>query len=154
MNAKRVLLVEDEPDIQKIVRLSLTLLGDYEVSIAGTGAEALELAVQTRPDLILLDVMLPEADGYQTCLELRQKPETRAIPVIFISAKAQQAEVAHGLSLGAIGYITKPFDPMLLPDQIREIVGQRDGCAPTRYCDQLTEDPMSVAGSCLKTYER
>jgi CheY-like chemotaxis protein len=145
MNAKRVLLIEDEPDIQKIVRLSLTLLGDYEVSTAGTGAEALELAAKTKPDLILLDVMLPEMDGYQTCLELGQNPETRAIPVIFISAKAQQAEIAHGLRLGAIGYITKPFDPLLLPDQIQQIVGQRDGNALSRYCEQLTEGPMTVA---------
>jgi CheY-like chemotaxis protein len=122
MKLKRVLLVEDEPDIQKIIRLSLTLNGGYEVFIANSGAEAIPLAEQTAPDVILLDVMLPEVDGYETYARLKENSQTRAIPVIFISAKAQRAEVEYGLRLGAIGYITKPFDPMTLPEQIRQIV--------------------------------
>jgi len=126
MNAKRVLLVEDEPDIQKVIRLSLTLRGGYEVFIANSGVEAIPLAEQLLPDLILLDVMLPELDGYQIYTLLKQNLLTRAIPVIFLSAKAQCREIAYGLSLGAIGYITKPFDPMKLPEQIQQIVQQQE----------------------------
>lgn len=124
MKVKRILVVEDEPDIQKIMRLSLMVVGCYDVLIASSGAEALEVAVRQSPDLILLDVMLPEQDGYEIYAWLKQDPRTQDIPVIFISAKAQRAEVAYGLQLGAIGYIIKPFDPLQLPKQIKQITRQ------------------------------
>lgn len=119
----RVLLIEDDPDIQKMVELSLTLVGKHEVvGIASSGAEGLRLAGQLQPDLILLDVMMPEMDGYETCRRLKASTETAEIPVIFLSAKAQAAEQAKGKALGAIGYLVKPFDPMALPAAVEALV--------------------------------
>ncbi len=119
---KRVLLVDDEPDIRMIAAISLERLGGWEVVAVGSGREALTEAQARRPDLILLDVMMPDMDGTATFGELQQLPETRDIPVIFLTAKVQPQEVSRYLSLGACGVIRKPFDPLSLPDRIRSIV--------------------------------
>jgi len=144
MNVRRVLLVEDEPDIQTIIRLSLTLLGEWDVLVAHSGVDVVPLAEQTVPDLILLDVMLPEIDGYQAYTRLRQNPRTAAIPVIFISAKAQQEEIAYGLSLGAIGYITKPFDPLTLSEQIHQIVQRHAHYDVGAVGRQTLDEPVAI----------
>jgi CheY-like chemotaxis protein len=118
----RVLLIEDDPDIQKMVRLSLTYQGGHQVSTASGGVEGLQKAAAENPDLILLDVMMPEMDGYETCRRLKTEAGTRHIPVIFLSARAQQAEIQKGRELGAIGYLVKPFDPMMLSSQLEAIL--------------------------------
>lgn len=118
----RILLVEDDLDIQKMVRLSLKYQGGHEVTVASGGKEGLELAASQQFDLVLLDVMMPDMDGYETCKALKANPATETIPVIFLSARAQQAEVQRGQELGAIGYLVKPFDPMRLSGQLEAIL--------------------------------
>ena len=120
----RILLIEDDPDIQKMVRLSLMYQGGHQCSIASGGAEGLQKAADENPDLILLDVMMPEMDGYETCRRLKTQPGTRHIPVVFLSARAQQAEIQKGRELGAVGYLVKPFDPMALSSQLDAIIGK------------------------------
>ena len=120
--ALRILLIEDDPDIQKMVELSLKYQGGHQVSVASAGKEGLEKANVVKPDLILLDVMMPEMDGYETCRRLKADPATQRIPVIFLSARAQQAEIQKGKDLGAIGYLVKPFDPMSLSSQLEALV--------------------------------
>jgi two-component system OmpR family response regulator len=118
---RRILLVDDEAEVRAIARMSLEVVGGLEVDECGSGSEALAAAPAFRPDLILLDVMMPNLDGVQTLAALRLLPSTAGIPVIFMTAKVQPAEVAAYESLGAIGVIPKPFSPMALPDEIRRL---------------------------------
>jgi len=121
MPIARVLVVDDEPHIRRIGELALRSVGGLEVHLAASGAEAVELAAAERPDVILLDVMMPGMDGPTTLGTLRERPETARIPVIFMTAKVQKHEVERYLRLGAAGVIAKPFDPMRLPDDVRRI---------------------------------
>jgi len=118
MTLSKILLVEDDPDIQKVVRMSLKLRGIKDVVVAENGEECLAVVGEVKPDVILLDVMMPRMDGYETCRRLKANPETQSVPVIFLTAKAQQFEIKRGIQEGAIGYLTKPFDPMTLHEQI------------------------------------
>ncbi len=124
MILSKILLVEDDPDIQKVVRMSLKFRGVGEVVVANNGVECLEVVNQVKPDVILLDVMMPALDGYETCRRLKADPETRSIPVIFLTAKAQHFEIKRGLEVGGLGYLVKPFDPMTLQDQIVALLDQ------------------------------
>jgi len=120
----KVLLVDDDEDIRIIGEMALREVGGLEVELAGGGQEALEAAARGRPDVVLLDVMMPQMDGPTTFRCLRERPETRAIPVVFVTAKVQRHEVQRYLELGAIGVIHKPFDPMGLADEVRAIVAR------------------------------
>lgn len=115
----RILFVEDDPDIQSIARLSLVAVGKFAVEICSSGVAALKTAPVFAPDLILLDVMMPEMDGISTLKALRQLPQTAEIPVIFMTAKVQTHEVIYYKELGAIDVIAKPFEPMTLPATVR-----------------------------------
>lgn len=117
-----VLLVDDDPDIRMVARMSLARVGKWTVHAAGSGAEALALLATTTPDVVLLDVMMPLMDGPTLLARIRANPAWSAIPVIFLSAKVQAREVKHYLELGAAGVIVKPFDPMKLPDEIRQLL--------------------------------
>lgn len=117
----RVLHVEDEPDIREVALMSLQFVGGMTVEQAGSGREALSQARTFAPDLILMDVMMPGMDGPSTLAELKKCPETASIPVIFMTAKVQSHEVERYRAMGAVDVIAKPFDPMTLPDQIRQI---------------------------------
>jgi two-component system, OmpR family, alkaline phosphatase synthesis response regulator PhoP len=119
--ASTVLLVEDDPDIQLITRLALRKSG-FNVNVASNGRQALEAVRAALPDLVLLDWMMPELDGLETCRHLKADPATSGIPVIFLTAKSQEQEIARGLALGATGYITKPFDALSLGKQIRDLL--------------------------------
>jgi two-component system OmpR family response regulator len=119
MTLQRILYAEDEPDIQAVARLALEMVGKFDVLICGHGEEALAKVQDFQPDLILLDVMMPGMDGPTTLARLRADPRTAAIPVIFLTAKAQGAEVDQYKALGALDVIAKPFNPMTLPDQVR-----------------------------------
>jgi CheY-like chemotaxis protein len=121
MTLKKILYAEDEPDIQAVAKLALEMLGGYTVQLCANGMEALVAAREFAPDLILLDVMMPGMDGPSTLKQLRADPATAAIPVIFLTAKVQPAEVVHYQSLGALNVIAKPFDPMTLAAQVRQI---------------------------------
>ncbi len=125
MSVARVLLAEDDPDIQKVVRMSLKMKGVKEVAVADNGEECLAKVAEFAPDVILLDVMMPKLDGYATCRKLKENPATRDIPVIFLTAKAQHYEVKQGMESGALGYLIKPFDPMTLHDQIADLLASR-----------------------------
>jgi len=122
MNIAKVLLAEDDPDIQKVVRMSLRMKGVQEVLVTDNGEECLAKLAEFAPDVILLDVMMPKLDGYATCRKLKENPATRGIPVIFLTAKAQHYEIKQGMDAGALGYLLKPFDPMTLYDQISELL--------------------------------
>lgn len=123
-NLSRILLVEDDPSIQMIARVSLESVGGFTVKICSSGSEALRDGPAFHPELILLDVMMPEMDGPATLKALREVPALQGTPVIFMTAKVQPQEVAHYRSLGAVEVITKPFDPMGLSNRVREIWGR------------------------------
>ncbi len=127
MEIRKVLLAEDEEDIQKVAQISLQFRGGWEVELATNGEECLAKAAKNRPDLILLDCMMPKLDGYETCRRLKQDPALRSIPVIFLTAKAQETEVKKGLALGAVGYLIKPFNPMSLAAEIKQILQTGEG---------------------------
>jgi len=123
----RILYVEDEPDIQTVARLALETLGGFTVAICSSGNEALERAPEFQPQLILLDVMMPEMDGPTTLRKLRGQPQFASTPVIFMTAKVQPGEVAGYKEIGAVDVIPKPFDPMTLSAQVRAIWGRCHG---------------------------
>lgn len=123
----RILYVEDEPDIQAVARLALEAVGEFTVKICSSGAEALEKVPEFSPDLILLDVMMPEMDGPCTLSALRTIPGLEKTPAVFVTAKVQAQEVANLKALGALDVIAKPFDPMNLAAQITEIWEGRNG---------------------------
>jgi CheY-like chemotaxis protein len=122
---QRVFMVDDEADIRTVVELSLSVVGGFTVEACGSGAEALEKAPAFRPDLLLLDVMMPGMDGPTTLKRLHEIPALTQIPVIFMTAKVQPQEVALLLALGALDVLAKPFDPMALPDSLRRIWDSR-----------------------------
>ncbi|MFC4350345.1 response regulator [Fodinicurvata halophila] len=124
---QKLLCVDDESDIREIAALSLELDAGFTVKSCASGQEALEALPEFAPDMVLLDVMMPDMDGPATLERLRQLPEGRTVPVVFITAKAQRQEVEYFLSLGAVGVIAKPFDPMTLADQVRSIWESRHG---------------------------
>jgi len=118
---KRILYVEDEPDIQAVARIALEHVGGFVVEICTSGAEALERGPVFKPDLLLLDVMMPGMDGVSTLRELRKLPGLQAVPAMFMTAKVQPGEVAQLRQQGAIDVIPKPFDPMTLSENIRSL---------------------------------
>ncbi|HEX3318864.1 MAG TPA: response regulator [Solirubrobacteraceae bacterium] len=120
---RRILLIDDEPDIREVFKVSLEAVAGWQILTAGTGAEGAELAAQWRPDAIVLDVMMPELDGPATLEVLRGRRETRNIPVLFMTAKAQAGELSRIATLGVAGVIAKPFDPMSLHERIAGALG-------------------------------
>ena len=116
----RVLYVDDEADIREVAAMSLELDPEFEVRICGSGSEALAVAAEWEPNLILLDVMMPGMDGPTTFGHLRENPVTSSIPVVFITARTQAQEVEGFKALGAQGVIAKPFDPMSLAPTVRQ----------------------------------
>ncbi|HEY3812723.1 MAG TPA: response regulator [Caulobacteraceae bacterium] len=119
-----ILYVDDEPDIREVASIAFGLDGGISIRTAASGREALDALAEPgyRPDVIMLDVMMPQLDGPGTLAEIRKRPEVAKTPVIFITARAQAQETAGYLKLGAIGVITKPFDPMMLPVEVRAMV--------------------------------
>ena len=122
MVVQTVLMIDDEPDIRRIGEMSLSAVGKLKVFMASSGKQGVEIARREKPDVILLDVMMPGLDGPATLLLLRADPITCRIPVIFMTAKVQRTEVERYRLLGAQGVVPKPFDPMDLPGRIQAIV--------------------------------
>ena len=118
---KTIMLVEDDPDIQLITRLSLEVGGGYEVRVCASGAEAVRSAAAYAPDLILLDMMMPGMDGLATMGALRKLPETAATPMVFFTANTQDQVRQDLLRRGALGVIIKPIEPNALVEQIRAL---------------------------------
>lgn len=117
----RILYVEDDPDIQAITMMVLETISGFTVEACSCGSDALQKAVAFNPDLILLDVMMPGMDGPETLKGLRGFPELETTPVVFMTAKVQPQEVQAYLGMGAVGVIAKPFDPMTLAQELRDI---------------------------------
>jgi CheY-like chemotaxis protein len=115
---RRVMCVEDDADIRTILEFSLATVGGYEVLCCAGGRSALEQAPAFRPDLVLLDVMMPDLSGPETLVLLRALPSMAGVPVVFLTAKAMPDELEQLLVHGATGLIVKPFDPMTLPKDI------------------------------------
>jgi len=118
---EKILIVEDEKDIVKMLDYNLKKEG-YRTLAASDGEEALDKAAREHPDLILLDLMLPEVDGLEVCKALKKEPETAAIPVIMLTAKTQETDKIVGLELGADDYVTKPFSPRELLARIKAVL--------------------------------
>lgn len=126
----KILVVEDDRDIRELIAFTLRFAG-LEVETASSGAEGLEKARAFQPDLILLDVRMPKMTGFEVCRNLKQDGRTAPIPVVFLSARGQEAEIREGMSLGAVDYILKPFSPDELPGRVRAILERSNrGKAP------------------------
>jgi DNA-binding response OmpR family regulator len=121
-----ILVAEDERDIRELIAFTLRF-GGFEVEEAINGMEAVEKARKLRPDLILMDVRMPKQTGYEACRELKEADETKDIPIVFLSAKGQEAEIKQGLGLGAADYILKPFAPEDLSKRVAEILEETAG---------------------------
>ena len=122
----KILYVEDEQDIRTIARLSLEKIGGFTVNICGSGEEALDVVADFKPDIILLDVMMPEMDGLETYRALREIPACVDIPVVFMTARVQAHEIKQYQQLGAIDVISKPFSPMTLAEHVKTILEKID----------------------------
>jgi DNA-binding response OmpR family regulator len=119
----KILIAEDERDIRELIIFTLKFAG-HEVIPTKDGEEAYATALQTAPDLILLDVRMPRMTGYEACEQIKANPATRAIPVVFLSAKGQESEIKTGLDAGADEYILKPFSPDQLIGQVKTILAR------------------------------
>jgi two-component system alkaline phosphatase synthesis response regulator PhoP len=119
--AKRVLVVDDEPNIVLSLEFLMRRAG-FEVQVARSGGEALKALEGEPPDLMLLDVMMPEFDGYEVCERIRAKPEWRRTKIIMLTARGREAERERGLALGADAYVTKPFSTRELVDQVKRML--------------------------------
>ena len=119
-----VLVADDDPDIQDLVAFKLTQAG-FDVTCVGDGLEAWDVFVDSPPDLMVLDVMMPSLDGLEATRRLRDDPATADIPVILLTAKAQDADVQEGFLAGADDYIRKPFSPRELSARVQAVLGRR-----------------------------
>jgi two-component system alkaline phosphatase synthesis response regulator PhoP len=124
MAKERILAVEDEMDILDVIRYNLEKEG-YPVVTATTGEEAIDKAREEQPDLILLDLMLPEMDGFDVCKIIKNDPLTASIPILMVTAKGEESDIVTGLELGAEDYITKPFHPRVLIARVRAALRRR-----------------------------
>jgi two-component system alkaline phosphatase synthesis response regulator PhoP len=119
----KILIAEDERDIRDLVAFTLRFAG-YEVFAAANGEEAVEMAPNVNPDLILMDVRMPRMTGYEACKIMKLNPELKDIPIVFLSAKGQEAEIQQGLEAGAEEYLLKPFAPDQLTSHVKTILAK------------------------------
>lgn len=119
----KILIAEDERDIRDLIEFTLSFAG-HEVIKASNGAQAVELASQVMPDLIMMDVRMPRMTGYEACRAIKEMDDIKHIPIVFLSAKGQDTEIDTGLDAGAYEYILKPFAPDQLTQRIKEILAQ------------------------------
>lgn len=120
----KILIAEDERDIRDLITFTLRFAG-YEVVAASNGEEAVTLALQEIPDLIISDVRMPRMNGYEACEKIKAEEKTKHIPVIFLSAKGQEAEIQTGMNVGADEYLLKPFAPDQLTSRIQAVLAQQ-----------------------------
>jgi len=128
VTALKLLYVDDDPDIRTIVEMALALDSGIDVRTAGSGRAAIDLVVQSdwRPDVFVLDVMMPDMDGPATLQALRALPDMSGTPALFMTAKARDADIALYRDLGAAGVVLKPFDPLQLATEIRTLIARRN----------------------------
>lgn len=123
MTPPTVLVVDDDDAVREVAAASLERVGGWRVITASGGPEAIEVATAERPDAVLLDVMMPGMDGPETLAALRENAELAELPVVFLTAKARPGEQERLLALGVAGVVSKPFDPMVLPGEIANVLG-------------------------------
>jgi DNA-binding response OmpR family regulator len=123
--AVRVLVVDDDPVILKLLEVNFDMEG-FEVLVARDGDEGIALARSERPDVVVSDIMMPRRSGLELVIDLKSDPDTAAIPILLLSAKAQSADVQAGMDAGADDYVTKPFEPLDLVDRVNRLVELRD----------------------------
>lgn len=126
MTRERVLIVEDEPDIARLIQFHLAREG-YPTTIVASGRAALEAMESERPpDLVVLDIMLPDLDGLEVCRRLKRERATRMVPILMVSARGEESDIVAGLELGAEDYVTKPFSPKVLMARVKAALRRRD----------------------------
>jgi DNA-binding response OmpR family regulator len=135
-----VLVVDDERAIRLLCRVNLAASG-MEVLEAEDGRVGLELARKERPDLVLLDVMMPEVDGWTVARELAENEETRDIPVVFLTARADAADKRLGEQLGGVGYLVKPFDPVYIGDFVEHVLSRIERGERDQLRREISSDP-------------
>lgn len=157
MAKARVLIVEDEADIANLIHFHLTREG-YQPQIAQSGRLALGALDQLRPDLVILDIMLPDLDGLEVCRKIKRDPATRQIPILMVSARGEESDIVVGLELGAEDYVTKPFSPRVLmarvkavmrrreTDNVKEVVLGKGGLKidPSRHIVEIDGEPIEL----------
>lgn len=129
MPKENILVVEDEEDIAELVRYNLSKEG-YQVACADSGEEGLKLALTSRPNLVVLDLMLPGMDGLEVCKKLRSSDATRDIAIVMLTARGEESDIVVGLELGADDYITKPFSPKVLIARLRAVLRRKASALP------------------------
>jgi len=121
-NGFRIVLVDDDPDLRKLVKLTLEFTAGWEVAVAADGAEGIEIVRKLKPDAAIVDLMMPGMDGYEVCRRLKEDPETAAIPVVFLTAR-KELDQARVEAVGASGVVIKPFEPDGLAEELRRLCG-------------------------------
>ena len=139
---KSILIVEDEPEIAQLVKRYLEKEG-FHTHIASTGPEAYKLVASEHPDLMILDLMLPEVSGLEVCKALRNKPETALLPIIMLTAKSEESDTIVGLELGADDYVTKPFSPKALISRVKALLRRLAGTS-TQLPTLLVYGPLRM----------
>ncbi len=134
---KKILYAEDETDIQTVVELTVQAMSNYKIKVCDNGQKLMDCVEDYQPDLVILDVMMPEMDGPTTFRHLKHNEKTQDIPVIFMTAKAQAHEVSDFKECGVIGVITKPFDPIKLCEKITKI-----------WCETFVAESCDIAKCC------
>jgi two-component system alkaline phosphatase synthesis response regulator PhoP len=139
----RILVVEDEQDVAELIRYNLVREG-YEVRVAATGSDALRLAREIHPALVLLDIMVPQLNGWEVCRRIKQDPDTRDIPVVMVTGRVEEGDKVLGFEMGADDYVTKPFSPRELVARVRAVIrrGQPAGARHARH--QLRAGELEV----------
>lgn len=144
-----VLIVEDEPEIAELIEFHLRREG-IRSRIVHSGRKALEMIDRKRPDLVILDLMLPDLDGFQICRRLKSSPETGRIPVVMVTAKSEDADVVTGIELGADDYVMKPFSPKVLVARVKNVIRRHaddaSGTRPDPTCLRLAGDRLVIDG--------
>jgi len=123
--AFRVVLIDDDPDLRRLVKLTLEFTAGWEVTTAADGAEGIDVVRQVRPDVAIVDYMMPGMDGYEVSRRLRQDPETADIPIVFLTAR-KELDVAQVRESGAVGVVVKPFDPDTLAEELKRLCGAEE----------------------------
>jgi DNA-binding response OmpR family regulator len=139
----RILLVEDEGDVAELIRFNLSREG-YEVRVAMTGADALRQAREFQPDAILLDIMVPQLNGWEVCRRLKEEPETRAVPVIMVTGRVEEGDKILGFELGADDYVTKPFSPRELLARLRAVLRRARAVDAPEQKVRLSAGPLAI----------
>jgi two-component system alkaline phosphatase synthesis response regulator PhoP len=153
MPGRKILIVEDEPDIRKLVHYNLTQ-ERFKVLEAEDGEKALKIVRQEKPDLVILDLMLPSLSGLEVCRILRERPETARLPVLMLTAKAGEADRVVGLEMGADDYLTKPFSPRELAARVKAILRRSELPSPTDGIELYEKGSLKINFSTYETFVR